>query len=66
MEGFRAKAILRRKLADCKRRIERRLDKSDLRGLEQPMFTASNIHYDLGDRVHGIAHGGIGAIHLLG
>ena len=59
------KAIIRRKLADCKRRIERRLDKSDLRGLEQPMFTASNIHYELGDRVHGIAHGGIGAIHLL-
>jgi hypothetical protein len=58
-------AIIRRKLANSKRRIERRLDKSDLRGCAQPMFTASNIHYQIGDRVRGIAHGGIGAIHLL-
>lgn len=59
------KVILRRKLANRKRRIERRLDKSDLRGLERPMFAASNIHYELGDRMQGMAHGGIGAIHLL-
>src|SRR6266851_6102120 len=65
MEGFRVNAILRRKLANRKRRIERRLDKNDLRGLEQPMFTARNIQYELGDRVQGLAHGGIGAIHLL-
>ncbi len=57
--------IIRRKLANSKRRIDRRLDKTDIRGYEQPMFTARNIHYDIGDRVHGIAHGGIGAIHLL-
>ena len=29
------------------------------------MFTASNIHYEIGDRCRGIAHGGIGAVHLL-
>jgi hypothetical protein len=58
-------AILRRKLASRKRRIERRLDKNDIHGLEQPMFTASNIKYELGDRVQALAHGGIGAIHLL-
>lgn len=29
------------------------------------MFTASNIHYEIADRVRGIASGGIGAIHLL-
>jgi Transposase DDE domain group 1 len=29
------------------------------------MFTASNIHYEIGDRCRGIAHGGLGAIHLL-
>src|SRR2546428_9991441 len=29
------------------------------------MFTASNIHYEIGDRSHGIAYGGIGAIHAL-
>jgi Transposase DDE domain group 1 len=59
------KARLQGKLANCKRRIERRLDKNDLRGFEQPMFTARNIHYEIAERVHGIAHGGIGAMHLL-
>jgi hypothetical protein len=29
------------------------------------MFTASNIHYEISDRVRGIAHGGIGTFHLL-
>jgi hypothetical protein len=65
MEGFRVKPILRRKLANGKRRLERRLDKSDLRGCERPAFTARNIDYDIADRVHGMAHGGIGAMHLL-
>ena len=57
--------IIRRKLANGKRRIERRLDKFDNRGCERPMFTASNIHYEMSDRVRGMAHGGIGAMHLL-
>jgi hypothetical protein len=48
-----------------KRRIERRLDKTNVRGCERPMFTASNIHYEISDRDHGIAHGGIGAIHAM-
>lgn len=30
-----------------------------------PMFSASNIHYELADRTRGIDCGGIGAIHLL-
>jgi hypothetical protein len=30
-----------------------------------PMFSASNIHYEIADRTRGIAAGGIGAIHLL-
>jgi hypothetical protein len=29
------------------------------------MISASNIHYELGERVHGLGAGGIGAIHLL-
>ena len=29
------------------------------------MFTARNIHYDLADRTRALAHGGIGAVHLL-
>ena len=32
---------------------------------DQPMMTASNIHYELGDRVHGLSAGGIGAMLLL-
>jgi hypothetical protein len=52
-------------LADRKRRIARRLDKTDLGDCGQPMFTVRNIHYEISDRVRGITHGGIGAIHVL-
>jgi DDE family transposase len=65
MEGFRVKQIIRRKLANRKRRLERRLDKNDNRGCHRPMFTASNIHYEIADKARGMAYGGIGAIHLL-
>src|ERR1051326_8408264 len=64
-EGFRVKASIHQKLADRKRRIERRLDKANWKGCCEPMFTASSIHYELGDRCRGMAHGGIGAIHAL-
>ena len=59
------KKNLHQKLANRKRRIERRLDPTDLRGCSRPMFTAANIHFDLADRTRGIAHGGIGTFHLL-
>ena len=59
------KTIIRRKLTNSKRRIQRRLDKADLRGCSKPMLTASNIHYEIGDRSRGIGVGGIGAIHAL-
>jgi hypothetical protein len=59
------KPSIRRKLASSKRRIERRLDKKDLRGCSKPMMTASNIHYEIADRTRGIASGGIGLIHAL-
>lgn len=49
----------------CKRRIAQRLDKNDNRGSDRPIMTASNIHYDIGDRTRATSHGGIGAIHLL-
>jgi Transposase DDE domain group 1 len=58
-------ATIRSQLALRKRRITRRLNKTDLRGAAQPMFTASNIHYEFAARARGLAHGGIGAIHLL-
>ena len=58
-------ATIRQKLANRKRRIERRLDKAKRGDCSQPMFTASNIHYEIGERDRGIGCGGIGAIHLL-
>jgi hypothetical protein len=58
-------AKIRKQLARRKRRIQRRLDKTNLQGPDRPMFTASNIHYEIGERQYGLAHGGIGAIHLL-
>jgi hypothetical protein len=58
-------ARIRQKLARRKKRIQKRLDKKNLRGCSKPMFTASNIQYELGERGRGIGYGGIGAIHLL-
>jgi hypothetical protein len=58
-------AKIRQQLANRKRRIERRLDKTKIGKVDRPVFTASNIHYDMAERSHGFAHGGIGAIHTL-
>ncbi len=59
------KATIARRLANSKRRIGRRLDKAKLGGCSRPMFTARNIHYEIGDRTRGLVHGGIGAVHAL-
>jgi Transposase DDE domain group 1 len=59
------KVKIRRRLNRCKRRIERRLNKFNLDGCDRPMFTATNIDYEISERGRGIAHGGIGAIHAL-
>ena len=56
---------IRRQLNQRKRRLERRLDKTNLQGSARPMFTATNIHFEISDRDRGIAHGGIGAIHTV-
>lgn len=55
----------RQKLSDRKRRIQQRL--RDIRWREQaePMYKASNVHYDLSDRTRGLDTGGIGAMHRL-
>src|SRR5450432_1418613 len=61
-EGFRVNDKIRKRLAQSQRRIERRLDKNNKTGCEQPMITASNIHYEIADRTRAIASGGIGMI----
>jgi hypothetical protein len=58
-------AKIHQQLASRKGRIERRLDKKRLGNTERPVFTAANIHYEFADRTRGLAHGGIGAFHLL-
>ena len=65
MEGFRVNAKIRKKLAQSKRRIERRLDKNNNTGCERPMIAASNIDYEVAERTRAIAAGGIGAMQLV-
>ena len=48
-----------------KRSIEQRLDRGIPDDTSQPMFSASNIHYELAERTHAINYGGIGLIHQL-
>ena len=58
-------ASVHRQLNRRKRRILRRLENRPGVERSEPMMTASNIHYEIAERVRGIAPGGIGAIHLL-
>ena len=58
-------AKIRRQLSNRKSRMERRLDKKRLGNTDRPVFTAANIDYEFAHRIHGVAHGGIGAFHLL-
>ncbi len=64
-KGFQVNIIFRRWLDKCKRRIVNRLDKSKDTMTFEPEFSASNIHYEVANRIGGISCGGIGAIHLL-
>ena len=58
-------AKIRHQLDRRKRRLARRLDPTDVRGADRPMFTAATSRYEIADRSRGLAHGGIGALHLL-
>ena len=50
---------------DCKRRIEYRLRDRRWEAQDDPMLSASNIHYEMADRSRGLAAGGIGMVQLL-
>jgi len=54
-----------RKLINRKRRIQSRLRHREWEPRDKPMFTASNIHYELADKTRGLSPGGIGMMHLL-
>src|SRR3954467_13245070 len=62
---FRVKPIPHRHHANGKRKIRRRLDRPVTAPSPNPVFTASNIHYDVAARTQAISCGGIGAIQLL-
>lgn len=62
---FRVKSIPHRHHAAGKRKIRQRLDRPVTAPSPDPVFTASNIHYDVADKTRAIAPGGIGAIQLL-
>jgi len=59
------KTKIRQQLANRKRRLARRLDKTNVPNCRRPMFTASAIHYEIADRTRGLCSGGIGAFHAL-
>jgi hypothetical protein len=62
---FRVRPIPHRHHAAGKRKIRLRLDRPVTAPSPDPVFTASNIHYEVAARTRAIACGGIGAIHLL-
>jgi hypothetical protein len=55
----------RRILNERRRRVLNRIENRPGIERDRPMMTASNIHYELADRVHGLSPGGIGAMLLL-
>jgi Transposase DDE domain group 1 len=57
--------ILREKLQERKRRISERLGRRPASGTGKPVLSGGNIHYEISDRVHAIAPGGLGAVHLM-
>jgi hypothetical protein len=54
-----------KKLAQSKRKIQKRLDKRVLPETPGPMLNPGNIHYETADRARGIPCGGIGAVQML-
>jgi hypothetical protein len=52
-------------LRNRQNRIQRRLAPKNWEDQPRPMFKASNIHYEMAERVQGVNCGGIGAMHLM-
>jgi hypothetical protein len=55
----------RKILGNRKRRIEQRLQPKNWQAQPRPMFRASNIHYEMAERIRATNCGGIGAMHLM-
>ena len=55
----------RQALRKRKQRIARRLRPRQWENQPQPMFAASNIHYEMSEKCRAMSYGGIGAIHTM-
>ena len=64
-QSTKAKERNRRLLQQRRQRLLDRIANRPAPERETPMIDASNIHYELGQRVHGCSAGGIGAMLLL-
>src|SRR5262249_59319707 len=65
MEVFQVLVKIKRRLRNCKRRIQYRLRKKKWHDQRRPMFQTPNIHYDLAAKDQGFHAAGLGAIQLL-
>jgi len=65
MEVFQVKARIKKRLRNCKRRIQHRLRKKQWQEQRRAMFRARNVHYDIADKAKGFHAAGFGAAHLL-
>jgi hypothetical protein len=59
------KKKIAKKLAQSKRKIQKRLDKRSLPKRPGPVMQPGNIHYEMADRARGITYGGMGAVQML-
>ncbi len=65
-KGIRVKAIIRKRIAARKRRLQRRLDKDRYPDdFSRPVIRGSRPHYELSGRSIGTAHGGICLMHQM-
>jgi hypothetical protein len=59
------KAKIKKRLRNCKRRIERRLRKKQWAEQRRRMFQDRNVHYEISAKSKGLHCGGLGTMHLL-
>ena len=57
--------IRKQRMRNSRRRIQHRLRDREWAPQDNPMFTARNIRYEIAERGHGLAHGGIGLLHKM-
>jgi hypothetical protein len=65
MEVFQVQARIKRRLRNCKRRIEHRLRKKQWQDQRRAMFRSQSVHYDIAAKAKGFHAAGFGAAHLL-